>query len=144
MGNQGTREVRRMSEKKLIDIHKVSVERFYDGINRVWRATRVVFETNYGSIVHRPFTQREITQEIDGKKVVLTNKQSVKVDELNPVILELSNRVSEEGGCRVQGNFRTFSKNGKTYRYFSADEIKQIGEGLSLEKLETQKVLGEE
>ncbi len=133
-----------MSEKKLIDIHKVSVERFHDRINRVWRATRVVFETNYGSIVHRPFTQREITQEIGGKKVVLTNKQSVKVDELDPVILDLSHRVSEEGVCRIKANFRTFSKNGKTYRYFSVDEIKQIGEGLSLEKLETQKVLGEE
>ncbi len=114
------------NEMKLMDVYKVLVERCYDGIENVWKISRIVFQTNCGDIIHKPFKEMEVSQEVGGKKMCLVHKEKIRLEELHPMVLEVSHKSIDEGICKILTNFQSLVRGGEIYRSFSSEDIHNL------------------
>ena len=110
-------------EREILDVYSVTVDRYFQRTTKIWKVNRVRLETNLGVVVYRPYKEKKVFREIDGKKICLTSKEQIHTGELPTKILEVSHLAIENGVCKVKLAVRSIKREGTTYLYLRGEDL---------------------
>ena len=127
------------AEKNIQKMEKV--EFLVEGIELEMEANfirRVVMTTSKGRITYKPKTQR--TEYLNGFKTIKTD--SIKLDEMPDILLDINNKVKENGVCKAKGTYMLMETemDGEKVNYRYVQGEKMMDEWELVSKVEEERV----